>query len=186
MTTVEPATAAALLPVYRRAPVLFTGGEGCELIAEDGTRFLDFVAGIAVNPLGYHHPALKEAIWQAAETGLLHTSNFYRTAPGEELASALVEQSFASHVFFCNSGSEAIEAAIKFVRLSTGKTEMIAAKMGYHGKTMGSLSFFNKVLLISSESKVSSIWFLFGISIQAVYWFGIRFEKGELFLGSIG
>jgi predicted acetylornithine/succinylornithine family transaminase len=134
----------ALLPVYRRAPVCFTRGEGCELIAEDGTRYLDFVAGIAVNPLGYSHPVLNEAIARAAETGVLHTSNFYRTAPGEELAAALVEHSFASHVFFCNSGAEANEGAFKFARRAMGarteKREIVALKGSFHGRTFGALA----------------------------------------------
>ena len=134
----------ALLPVYRRAPVCFTHGEGCELIAEDGTRYLDFVAGIAVNPLGYNHPVLREAIARAAKTGVLHTSNFYRTAPGEDLAAALVEHSFASHVFFCNSGAEANEGAFKFARRAAGprgdKREIVALKGSFHGRTFGALA----------------------------------------------
>jgi predicted acetylornithine/succinylornithine family transaminase len=134
----------ALLPVYRRAPVCFARGQGCELIAEDGTRYLDFVAGIAVNPLGYDHPVLRDAIAQAAETGVLHTSNFFRTAPGEELAAALVEHSFASHVFFCNSGAEANEGAFKFARRAMGarpeKREIVALKGAFHGRTFGALS----------------------------------------------
>ncbi|HWP36575.1 MAG TPA: acetylornithine transaminase [Gemmatimonadales bacterium] len=134
----------ALLPVYRRAGVCFTHGDGCELIAEDGSRYLDFVAGIAVNPLGYNHPVLRDAIARAAETGVLHTSNFYRTAPGEEFAAALVERSFASHVFFCNSGAEANEGAFKFARRAVGaradKRDIVALKGAFHGRTLGALA----------------------------------------------
>jgi predicted acetylornithine/succinylornithine family transaminase len=134
----------ALLPVYRRAPVCFVRGEGCELIAEDGSRYLDFVAGIATNPLGYNHPVLRDALARAAETGLLHVSNFYRTAPGEDLAAALVERSFASHVFFCNSGAEANEGAFKFARRAAGprpdKREIVALKGAFHGRTLGALA----------------------------------------------
>lgn len=134
----------ALLPVYRRAGVCFTHGDGCELIAEDGSRYLDFVAGIAVNPLGYNHPVLRDAIARAAETGVLHTSNFYRTTPGEEFAAALVERSFASHVFFCNSGAEANEGAFKFARRAVGaradKRDIVALKGAFHGRTFGALA----------------------------------------------
>jgi predicted acetylornithine/succinylornithine family transaminase len=143
--TVRPA-AEALLPVYRRFPVCFVTGEGCELIADDGTRYLDFVAGISVNQLGYNHPALRAAIARAAETGVLHTSNFYRTTPGEELAAELVERSFAAHVFFCNSGAEANEGAFKFARRAAGgaggpeKKDIVALKGSFHGRTFAALA----------------------------------------------
>jgi predicted acetylornithine/succinylornithine family transaminase len=134
----------ALLPVYRRAGACFTRGDGCELIAEDGSRYLDFVAGIAVNPLGYNHPVLRDAIARAAQPGVLHTSNFYRTAPGEAFAAALVERSFASHVFFCNSGAEANEGAFKFARRAAGarpgKRDIVALKGAFHGRTFGALA----------------------------------------------
>ena len=133
----------ALLPVYRRFPVTVVSGEGCELTAEDGRRYLDFVSGISVNLLGYNHPALREAIARAAETGLLHTSNFYRTTPGEELAAELVERSFAAHVFFCNSGAEANEGAFKFARRAAAdaaKHEIVALKGAFHGRTFATLA----------------------------------------------
>lgn len=133
----------ALLPVYRRFPILVAKGEGCHLIAEDGRRYLDFTSGISVNALGYNHPVLREAIQKAAASGVLHTSNFYRTLPGEELARALVERSFASRVFFCNSGAEANEAAFKFARRAAGspdKREIVALKGCFHGRTFGALS----------------------------------------------
>jgi acetylornithine/N-succinyldiaminopimelate aminotransferase len=133
----------ALLPVYRRFPVTIVSGEGCELTAEDGKRYLDFVSGISVNLLGYNHPALREAIARAAETGLLHTSNFYHTAPGEDLAALLVERSFAAHVFFCNSGAEANEGAFKFARRAAGdpaKHHIVALKGAFHGRTFATLA----------------------------------------------
>jgi predicted acetylornithine/succinylornithine family transaminase len=141
MTARPPAD--TLLPVYRRFPVCFVSGDGCELIADDGARYLDFVAGISVNLLGYNHPALRAALERAAETGLLHTSNLYRTLPGEELAAALVERSFASHVFFCNSGAEANEGAFKFARrAATGaeQREIVALKGSFHGRTFATLA----------------------------------------------
>ena len=92
MTTTASDVSQALLGVYARVGPVFTAGEGAELIAEDGTRYLDFVAGIAVNALGYDSAVIRSAITQALESGLIHTSNLYRTAPGEQLASS----SFAS------------------------------------------------------------------------------------------
>ncbi|GIW52067.1 MAG: acetylornithine aminotransferase [Gemmatimonadales bacterium] len=143
MNTAVTPEAQALLPVYRRFPVVVVRGEGCELVAEDGTRYLDFTSGISVNALGYNHPVLRRAIETAASAGVLHTSNFYRTLPGEELAQALVERSFASRVFFCNSGAEANEAAFKFARRASGspdKREIVALKGSFHGRTFAALS----------------------------------------------
>ena len=105
----------SLLPVYKRAPMEFVRGEGVDLIDADGKRYLDFTSGIAVNALGYGDVALVEVMKRAAE-GLIHTSNLFRTAPGEQLADKLVASSFADRVFFCNSGAEANEGAFKFAR----------------------------------------------------------------------
>ena len=106
----------ALLGIYKQPDTVFVGGEGSYLIAEDGRRFLDFTAGIAVNALGYGDEDLVAAIRAALDTGLIHTSNLYRTRPGAELAGWLVDNSFADRVFFCNSGAEANEGAFKFAR----------------------------------------------------------------------
>jgi acetylornithine/N-succinyldiaminopimelate aminotransferase len=135
--------AEGLLPIYRRFPVTIVSGHGCELVANDGTRYLDFVSGISVNLLGYNHPAMRGAIAEAAATGVLHTSNLYRSRPGEELAAALVERSFAAHVFFCNSGAEANEGAFKFARRAAaipGKHEIVALKGAFHGRTFATLA----------------------------------------------
>ena len=113
MTATRPAVS-ALLGVYARVGPLFVAGEGVELIAEDGARYLDFVAGIGVNALGYNHPVIRGAMERALATGLIHVSNLYRSEPGERLAEELVSRSFADQVFFCNSGAEANEAAFKF------------------------------------------------------------------------
>jgi predicted acetylornithine/succinylornithine family transaminase len=130
----------ALLGVYARVGPTFVGGDGCELIAADGSRFLDLTAGIAVNALGFGHPAIRRAIEDALATGLVHVSNLYRTEPGEELARALVARSFASAVFFCNSGAEANEGAFKFARRATGKTDIVAFTDGFHGRLFASLA----------------------------------------------
>jgi acetylornithine/N-succinyldiaminopimelate aminotransferase len=134
----------ALLGNYKRAPISFVAGDGVHLIDADGNRYLDFVSGIAVNALGYGDPGLRAAMQQAAE-GLIHVSNLYATEPGERLAAALVEQSFASKVFFCNSGGEANEAAFKFARrwgrsLHDTKHEIVALRGSFHGRLFGTLA----------------------------------------------
>jgi len=140
----------ALLAVYKRAPVTFVGGHGVELFDSTGTAYLDFTSGIAVNALGYNDPGLKAAMHAAAELGLVHTSNLYRTGAGERLAAMLVERSsFASRVFFCNSGAEANEGAFKFVRrwaravggeAGAAKHEIVAMRGAFHGRLFGTLA----------------------------------------------
>jgi acetylornithine/N-succinyldiaminopimelate aminotransferase len=146
MTTATLDSTGALLEVYKRTGPVFTGGEGCRLIAEDGARYLDFTAGIAVNALGYGHLAIADAIREALDTGLVHTSNLFHTRPAAELAEWLAERSFADRVFFCNSGAEANEGAFKFARRwarETGgehKSEVVAFHGSFHGRTMGALA----------------------------------------------
>ena len=135
-----PAAAEALLGVYARVGPVFVQGEGAELVAEDGARYLDFVAGIGVNALGYNHPVVRGAVERALSTGLIHVSNLYRTEPGERLAEELVARSFADRVFFCNSGAEANEAAFKFARKWSVKTEIVAFSGGFHGRLFASLA----------------------------------------------
>jgi predicted acetylornithine/succinylornithine family transaminase len=130
----------ALLGVYARVGPLFVAGEGVELIAEDGVRYLDFVAGIGVNAFGYNHPVMRGAIERALATGLIHVSNLYRSEPGERLADELVSRSFADQVFFCNSGAEANEAAFKFARKWSGKPGIVAFSGAFHGRLFASLA----------------------------------------------
>jgi len=139
-STAASASPAALLGVYARVGPLFVAGDGAELVAEDGTRYLDFVAGIGVNALGYNHPVVREAVERALGTGLVHVSNLYRTEPGERLADELVRRSFADRVFFCNSGAEANEAAFKFARKWSGKTEIVAFSGSFHGRLFATLA----------------------------------------------
>jgi len=139
-STAASASPAALLGVYARVGPLFVAGNGAELVAEDGTRYLDFVAGIGVNALGYNHPVVREAVERALGTGLVHVSNLYRTEPGERLAEELVRRSFADRVFFCNSGAEANEAAFKFARKWSGKTEIVAFSGSFHGRLFATLA----------------------------------------------
>ena len=138
--TATVAAESALLGVYARVGPTFVAGEGCELIAEDGARYLDFTAGIAVNALGYGHPVVRDAIARALESGLIHVSNLFRTEPGERLADALVSRSFAARVFYANSGAEANEGAFKFARKWTGKTDIVAFSGSFHGRLFASLA----------------------------------------------
>jgi acetylornithine/N-succinyldiaminopimelate aminotransferase len=134
-----------VLQTYGRSPMVFDRGEGVRLYDTDGKAYLDFVSGIAVNALGYGDPDVIRAI--TAQAGrLIHVSNLYYTAPQAQLAQLLVELSFADKVFFCNSGAEANEAAIKFARKwagkthGPGKTDFIAFEGAFHGRTMGALA----------------------------------------------
>ncbi|HEV7410414.1 MAG TPA: aminotransferase class III-fold pyridoxal phosphate-dependent enzyme, partial [Bradyrhizobium sp.] len=104
-----------LLPVFARADLAFERGEGVWLIGTDGERYLDFTSGVAVNALGHCHPQLIAALQEQA-TKLWHMSNLFKSPDGERLAARLCEQSFADFVFFCNSGAEAMECAIKMTR----------------------------------------------------------------------
>jgi len=138
-TPLTTADATALLGVYARVGPLFVAGEGSELIAEDGTRYLDFVAGIAVNALGYNSPVIREAVVRALDAGLIHVSNLYRTEPGERLAVELTK-TFGGQAFFCNSGAEANEGAFKFARKWSKQTEIVAFSGSFHGRLFASLA----------------------------------------------
>ena len=132
-------TGTPLLPTYARFPVTFVDGEGTWLIADDGQRYLDLIAGIAVVSLGHCHPAPLAAAKEQLDR-LWHVSNLYSTEPMEHLARMLSERFGGAHAFFCNSGTEAVEAAIKWARKSTGKPEIVALHGSFHGRTMGALS----------------------------------------------
>ena len=145
---IEPTVSSrdGLLATYKRAPMEFVRGEGVELIDADDKRYLDFASGIAVNALGYGDSGITAAINEALASGLIHTSNLYRTSPGQQLAAKLVDSSFASRVFFCNSGAEANEGAFKFARKwarkigSDAKVEIIALRGSFHGRLFASLA----------------------------------------------
>jgi acetylornithine/N-succinyldiaminopimelate aminotransferase len=138
-----------LMPVYPRCGFRPVRGEHCHLIGEDGQRYLDFAAGIAVNLLGHSHKGLIGAIQQQAET-LMHVSNLYGSPQGEHLAQRLVDLTFADTVFFTNSGAEAVECAIKTVRAyhqhvgNEHKFEIITFKNAFHGRTMATISASNQ------------------------------------------
>ena len=130
---------------YKRFPIVLLKGSGCTLYDAEGGSYTDFVAGIAVCNLGHAHPALAGALAVQAQT-LWHVSNLYYTVPQVELASWLVENSFADRVFFCNSGAEANEAAIKLARKyykergENQRFRIIAMEQSFHGRTMAALS----------------------------------------------
>ncbi len=143
---VAAAVETSLLGTYKRAPMEFVRGEGVELIDANGKRYLDFASGIAVNALGYGDAGVARVVSEALNNGLIHTSNLYRTPAGEQLADKLVECSFASKVFFCNSGAEANEGAFKFARRwarkigTDAKVEIIALRGSFHGRLFASLA----------------------------------------------
>jgi acetylornithine/N-succinyldiaminopimelate aminotransferase len=134
-----------LMPVYGRCGFRPVRGDHCHLIGEDGRRYLDFAAGIAVNILGHSHEGLIGAIQQQAAT-LMHVSNLYGSPQGESLARRLVDLTFADTVFFTNSGAEAVECAIKTARAyhahvgNDAKHELITFDNAFHGRTMGTIS----------------------------------------------
>ena len=134
-----------LVPTYSRPPFVLTRGEGVYVYDADGKKYLDCAAGIAVNALGYSDPMVVQAIQDAA-AGLLHTSNLFYTEAQAKLAQALVEKSFADKVFFANTGTEAIEASLKFSRKyhvergNAQRKNFVAFRGSFHGRTMGSVA----------------------------------------------
>jgi acetylornithine/N-succinyldiaminopimelate aminotransferase len=159
----EAAVQSALLGVYRPAEPVFVSGSGCRLKDDRGRRYLDFGSGIGVNALGYGDAGVARALARGVASGLIHTSNLFRTTAAPALAQELVEQSFADRVFFCNSGAEANEAAFKFARrwareqstapagavangaaasthVGTDRYEIVALRGAFHGRLFGALA----------------------------------------------
>lgn len=136
----------SLLGTYRRAPMELVRADGVRLYDAEGKAYLDFASGIAVNALGYNDAGINAAIAEATATGLIHTSNLFRTSPGELLADKLVAASFADRVFFCNSGAEANEGAFKFARRwarnvgGPAKHEIISLRGAFHGRLFGTVA----------------------------------------------
>jgi acetylornithine/N-succinyldiaminopimelate aminotransferase len=134
-----------LMNTYARIPVAFEKGQGCRLWDQDGKIYLDFLAGIAVTALGHSHPKVVETLKEQADK-LLHTSNLYQIENQITLAELLINHSFADKAFFCNSGTEANEGAIKLARryaterYGPERTTIICMKNSFHGRTLGSLS----------------------------------------------
>ena len=135
----------SIMTTYGRIDIAFTHGEGSFLVAEDGKKYLDYASGIAVNAFGHCHPKLVEALQDQASK-LWHTSNLYRILEQETVAEKLVANSCADRVFFCNSGAEATEGAVKVARRyawtngEKERTEIICATGAFHGRTLAMLA----------------------------------------------
>jgi acetylornithine/N-succinyldiaminopimelate aminotransferase len=136
---------AVMMPNYGTPPLALARGEGCRVWDADGNRYLDLIAGIAVSALGHAHPAIVDAV-SSQVAAIAHTSNLFVHEPGVALAERLLGLLKADgRVFFCNSGAEANEAAIKLVRRRQGTDKPVVAAIGsFHGRTMGSLSITGK------------------------------------------
>lgn len=149
---VQAAEQQLLLPTYERNPLLLTGGEGVYLHTEGGVAYLDLLSGIGVNALGYAHPVIEHTLREGS-TGLLHTSNLYFHPGQAELALRLTQASGLDRAFFCNSGTEAWEAALKLARLYAHTrreegaqigTRFLAVEGAFHGRTIGSVATTHK------------------------------------------
>src|ERR1700755_1599796 len=152
LESIKAAEAKLLLPTYERNPILFVSGEGVYITDENGDRYLDLLSGIGVNALGYNHPAVTKTIVEQSQK-LIHTSNLFFHEGQAELALRLTEKSGLDRAFFCNSGTEAWEAALKLARAwsamkrSEGHalgTKFLALENSFHGRTMGSVSTTHK------------------------------------------
>jgi acetylornithine/N-succinyldiaminopimelate aminotransferase len=128
----------AIIQTYARQDVVLVRGSKARVWDSEGKEYLDFVAGIAVNNVGHCHPAVAKAVARQAET-LIHTSNLYYTENQVLLAEELKALTGMKRAYFCNSGAESVEAALKLTRRSTGKSKIVAAERAFHGRTLGAL-----------------------------------------------
>ncbi len=144
MSKIKELTDQYIMNTYNRKPIVIEKGEGCYLYDENGKKYLDFTAGIAVNSLGYSNKKIINAIIQQSQI-LNHCSNIYYSKPQAKTAELLVKNSCFDKVFFCNSGAESIEAALKLVKkygnnFDKPKTQILSMKNSFHGRTLGALS----------------------------------------------
>lgn len=138
--TLAPRGGAALLSLYDRYPIELVSGSGCRVTDSAGRTYLDFVAGIAVSALGHAHPAVVDALRRGA-AGLIHVSNLYWTEPMVRLAERLTAAAGMDRAFFCNSGAESVETAIKLSRRARpGRSRIVGFEGSFHGRTLGALS----------------------------------------------
>ncbi|MBB4826143.1 acetylornithine aminotransferase [Sporosarcina luteola] len=129
----------SLFPNYARRPIHLVEGKGTIVTDSNGKSYLDFISGIAVNNLGHAHPTLTQALEQQSRK-LWHVSNLFESPEQEALAATLMQDTHLSHMFFCNSGAEANEAAMKLARKYTGKHTIITFKQSFHGRTFGAMA----------------------------------------------
>ncbi len=182
-TATDPAS--SLLQLYRQPDVVFVRGEGCELLDRSGRRYLDFTSGIGVTALGHGNAVIRAAAEAALERGVIHTSNLYRTEPNERLAVLLREKTGMDRVFFCNSGGEGMEGALKFARkrarVASGwtpgggdppgfrKTGVVAFEGAFHGRLFGSLAATHKsVYRAPFEPLMPGVAFVDPFDVEAV------------------
>jgi len=137
--------AEAIFQTYARQDVVLVRGAGAKVWDSEGKEYLDFVAGIAVNNVGHCHPDVVEAMARQAET-LIHTSNLYYTENQVLLAEELKRLTGMNRAYFCNSGAEGVEAALKLTRRATGKARIVAAERAFHGRTLGALGATYKTI----------------------------------------
>ncbi len=145
MVNVVETTDESIFQTYKRYPVVLDHGKGCLVWDDRGKEYLDFLAGIAVCNLGHCHPAVVQAAKEQLDK-LMHVSNYFYTGPQAELSELIIKNSFADRIFFCNSGAEANEAALKLARKygqdhSDGKKyEIITMEYSFHGRTFATLT----------------------------------------------
>jgi acetylornithine/N-succinyldiaminopimelate aminotransferase len=139
LTTLQEIERSSVIPSYARFPVEFVRGEGSHLWDEDGNEYLDFLCGISVTSLGHCHPRVVAAVREQVGS-LMHTSNLFYTEPAMRLAERLSKSSLGGKVYFCNSGAEANEAAIKLARKARPGGEVVVVHGAFHGRTYGALS----------------------------------------------
>ncbi|HEX5909614.1 MAG TPA: aspartate aminotransferase family protein [Thermoleophilaceae bacterium] len=139
LSALQELEARAVVGTYARNPVEFVRGQGTTLWDADGNEYLDFLAGISVAQIGHCHPALVEAVTEQAGR-LMHVGNLFYTEPSMRLAGRLSDLALGGKAFFCNSGTEAVECAIKLARRHRPKGDFVVMERGFHGRTMGALS----------------------------------------------
>ncbi len=146
----EPMTQSPLLPVYLTPDAVFVRAEGRTLFDAEDNAYLDFTSGIGVTALGHGNPVVREAIGRVLDTGLIHASNLFRTGPVEELARELTRHSGLDLAYFCNSGAESVEGALKFARKwarsrgGADKHRIVALRGAFHGRLFGSLAITDR------------------------------------------
>ena len=149
----------SIFQTYGRQDVLLVRGSRARVWDSDGKEYLDFVAGIAVNSVGHCHPRVVEALCRQAAT-LIHTSNLYYTENQVLLAEELKRLTGMKRAYFCNSGAESVEAALKLTRRATGKSKIVAAERAFHGRTLGALGLTYKTVYREPFQPLSEATFI--------------------------